>query len=39
VSKRLDNGTFCGDKRIGRFFIGLVVFGAWLANLGRRRDA
>lgn len=33
---KLDNGTFCGDKRLGRFLIGLVVAAAWLLNLGRR---
>ncbi len=32
----LDNGTFCGDKRIGRLLIALVMCAAWLANLGRR---
>lgn len=32
----LDNGTFCGDKRIGRLLVGLVTFAAWLVNLGRR---
>lgn len=31
-----DNGTFCGDKRIGRLLCGMVVFAAWLVNIGRR---
>lgn len=31
-----DNGTFCGDKRIGRVLVALVTFAAWLVNLGRR---
>lgn len=32
----LDNGTFCGDKRIGRVLIALVTLAAWLVNRGRR---
>jgi hypothetical protein len=32
----LDNGTFCGDKRIGRMLVALVTFAAWLVNFGRR---
>jgi hypothetical protein len=32
----MDNGTFCGDKRIGRVLCGLVTQAAWLLNLGRR---
>lgn len=32
----LDNGTFCGDKRVGRVLIGLVTFAAWILNVGRR---
>lgn len=32
----LDNGTFCGDKRIGRLLVALVTFTAWLLNLERR---
>jgi hypothetical protein len=35
--KKLEGGTFCGDKRVGRFLVGLVVFAAWLTNLGRRK--
>lgn len=31
-----DNGTFCGDKRIGSVLVALVTFAAWLVNLGRR---
>lgn len=34
--KSYDNGTFCGDKRIGRVLIGLVTLAAWLLNLGSR---
>lgn len=34
--KRLDNGTFCGDKRIGRFLIAMVTFAAWLTTIGQR---
>lgn len=32
MGKNLDNGTFCGDKRLGRFLIMLVVVAAWLAD-------
>jgi hypothetical protein len=32
----LDNGTFCGDKKIGRVLVALVTCAAWLLNLGRR---
>lgn len=31
------NGTFCGDKRIGRVLVALVTFAAWLVNV-RGRD-
>jgi hypothetical protein len=33
---RLDNGTFCGDKRLGRLLVALVTAAAWLVNVGRR---
>lgn len=32
----MDNGTFCGDKRIGRLIVALVTFAAWALNVGRR---
>jgi hypothetical protein len=32
----MENGTFCGDKRIGRFLVALVTLAAWALNLGRR---
>ena len=31
----MDNGTFCGDKRIGRLLVALVTFAAWVLNVGR----
>lgn len=31
-----DNGTFCGDKRIGRILIALVTFAAWIVNVGQK---
>lgn len=34
---KYDNGTFYGDKRIGRVLIGLVTLAAWALNLGRSR--
>lgn len=32
----MDNGTFCGDKRIGRLLCALVMLAAWALNVGRR---
>ncbi len=31
-----DNGTFCGDKRIGRFLVAMVTFAAWVVNIGHK---